>query len=132
VTAVAFAWIVLMPAVASLRLPWRELATWQPIGEDGISVQLRRYGRARSDLGGVPRLGYLSDHAGPRTFGDAWFHPFQVAGHAVCPTLLVDSDAETLVLGDFLGSEPAATIARRGLRVVRDYGDGVFLLRRLP
>lgn len=132
VAAVAFAWLVVVQAVASLRLPLRELeSSGHAIGEDGISVQIRRYANVRQLLRGVERVGYLSDTDQPRTCRGAWFFDVQLAQHALAPTLLVEGTDAVLVVGNFAAPEHAVERARAaGLEVVRDCGDGVFLFRR--
>jgi hypothetical protein len=102
---------------------------------DEISAYERRFQAARSVLPPRGMVGYLGSPeptgATPREANAAallHFRRYLLAQYALAPVLLVEGTDPEFVVGNF---DPAALpAAPAGLRLVRDFGDGVVLFRR--
>lgn len=79
-------------------------------------------------------VGYLSDlHDRAENTSAAALAMFNSARYALAPRLLVEGTDRDWVLGNFTKPEDYSAIGRdHGLNVVRDFGNGVVLFRRVP
>jgi hypothetical protein len=103
--------------------------------QDEISTYERHFGKIRALLPGHGIVGYLSDPAPagatPVEANAAallGFRRYLLAQYTLAPVLLVKGTQPELVVGNF-GSGAAPEVPA-GLRVVRDFGDGLVLFRR--
>jgi len=122
--------LVLLPAVKSARLAQLELRDRTPIGGDGMSLLVARFERIRADLPRLGEVGYLSDLPDGRHYREVWIVDYHVARYALRPLRVQRSTMPELVVGNFDDLERGREMAAAaGLELVRDYGDGVMLLR---
>lgn len=105
--------------------------------QDPIAVSERRFAPLRAYLKGRPGpLGYLTD-VPPGFESDKRFNAAQFA---FAPILLLNAaefqkgsaEAFQAVVGDFSGGNGPALARAAGLRVAKDFGQGVFLLSSPP
>ena len=129
--------LVLLYAGAS-TVEWLERGTAgsRRSAPDEISVYERRFRDLRAALPARGLVGYLGDpelaHATSREANAAAllrFRRYLLAQYTLAPLLLVQSTRPEFVIGNF--SDPAARPAPAGFQVVRDFGDGVVLYRRV-
>lgn len=124
--------LVVQPMLLSVGLLRRELRTPE-VAHGVIDAQVARYQELLESLPAPGRIGYLSDEprdAG-RTVHGVPFTDFLIAAYALRPWHLVPRPEGPRVVGQF--RDPAAALpaaAANGLVVERDFGDGVYLLRR--
>ena len=128
--------LVLLYAGAS-TVRWLHRAVEWPArsAQDEISAYERRFQELRSVLPARGVVGYLGHPeptgATPREADAAallHFRRYLLAQYALAPVLLIESSGPELVVGNF---DPAALPpAPAGLRVVRDFGNGLVLFRR--
>jgi hypothetical protein len=103
--------------------------------QDEISTYERRFAELRTMLPPRGVVGYLGHPAPtgatPRDSNAAallHFRRYLLAQYTLSPLLLIESTEPELVVGNF---DPGVGMPRTaGLRVVRDFGDGLVLLRR--
>lgn len=98
----------------------------------GIVAAADRYGRIRADLPeGVTELGYVSDKQQNDPQGGAMFFGAQ---YVLAPRLLVrekELPKHAWIAGNFASQSDFNEVARLlGLVLVRDYGQGVVLMRK--
>jgi hypothetical protein len=134
-TRIALALVLLYAGASTVR--WLQHGSHWPARafQDDISANERRFAALRPLLPAHGLVGYLSDPelagATPRDSNAAALHQFRrylLAQYALAPALLVKGTEPELVVGNF---DPGTTpTAPAGLRIVRDFGDGLVLLRR--
>jgi hypothetical protein len=109
---------------------YREESAYQRKYPDAFRVQaqVRRFAAFRSAVPENVVLGYFSN-AQP---GSALDQQMRLsAQYVLAPRLLETGTRPELVLGNLTGSADRAALGRvRGLRVERDFGDGVLLYRK--
>lgn len=109
---------------------YREESAYQRAYPDAwrVQAQVRRFAAFRSAVPENAVLGYFSN-AQP---GSALDQQMRLsAQYVLAPRLLETGTRPELVLGNLTGSADGAAIGRaRGLRVERDFGDGVLLYRQ--
>jgi len=94
-----------------------------------ISAQLARYEGVRTALPRDAVMGYTSDLPAEDSRSTVLFLGAQ---YWLAPRILVDDDRREWVLGNFAApADFAALGANRGLQMVRDFGNGVILYRRM-
>ena len=129
---IALLWFLVAAQVSGIQvLNWQLREPLSAFGEDRISVLLQRYTAIQADLGGASRVGYITDVTELRQTRLVSYLDRHVMGRALVPTLVVPSGDEDLVVGSF--DDPKRGLAearRRGLKIVRDYGDGLYLFGR--
>jgi hypothetical protein len=128
--------LVLLYAGAS-AVQWLQRGAEWPAhsSPDEISTYERRFTELRAMLPARGVVGYLDqpDPAGatPREANAAallHFRRYLLAQYTLAPVLLKESTEPELVIGNF---EPGAALpAPTGLRVDKDFGDGLVLFRR--
>lgn len=97
---------------------------------DSVAVNMQRFSAIQRDLPADRAVGYASD-VSRDPVQDRFLTALVQAQSALAPHLVFDSRAVTPVVGDFPGTPPdSAQFAGMGLRVMHDYGRGVFLLSR--
>jgi hypothetical protein len=95
-------------------------------GMDEVSRHEARLAPVRASLPAHGIVGYLSDQ---RDRARALF----LAQYVLAPVVLDPSAERDTVVGDFADPRAGRMLAaRRSLEVVRDFGDGLVLLRRRP
>lgn len=95
----------------------------------GVAAVVERFRSASAAVPPGTRLGYLTDLPADNS---ERLTIWTATRYAMAPALLEpDTGSARLVLGDLRRpGESAQLIARNGLRIERDFGNGVFLLRR--
>lgn len=132
---VRIASLVLLLYVGASDLRWLRRAT-EPAprpGEDEISVYEHRFQEMRTVLPRTGVVGYwghpeLTTALPGQGLVHVHFQRFLLTQYALAPVLLVEGTEPEFVVGNFdPGMVPAPA---HGLRVVRDFGNGVILFRR--
>jgi hypothetical protein len=89
-----------------------------------IGAQEQRFEAVKRELGSNAVAGYLSDLSDPGILLSAQ--------HALAPVLLVDDVPYQFVIGNFSRSLDYAAFGRsRGLTLIKDFGGGVTLFRKV-
>ena len=127
--------LVLLYAGAS-TVRWVQRASeWPATAQDEISTYEHAFGELRTVLPGHGVVGYIErPRPAGATPGDSTseallrFRRYLLAQYFLAPVLLVKNTEPELVVGNF-GPGPAPEMPA-GLRVIRDFGDGLVLFRR--
>ena len=113
------------------RIP--PMSSWKvpPPNSDQISRNELRFADVRPALPAYGRVGYVTDIPSDQVLanGDAEGRYF-LAQYSLAPVQLINSGEEKIVVGDF--KEPKGlqrVLDETNLRIVRDFGKGVFLLQ---
>lgn len=136
-TRTLIALLVILAYAGASTARWAKRAAEWPAGvaQDEISTYERRFADLRKMLPSRGVVGYLGH---PEPTADApgeanaaallHFRRYLLAQYSLAPLLLIESTEPDFVIGNF---DPGVTApALAGLRVVRDFGDGLVLLRR--
>jgi hypothetical protein len=136
-TRIALLLVLLYAGASTVRWLQRGAAWPARASQDEISTYERRFAELRTMLPARGVVGYLGhpEPAGatPREANAAallHFRRYLLAQYSLAPVLLIESTEPELVVGNF--DSAAAYPTPAGLRVVRDFGDGVVLFRRSP
>jgi hypothetical protein len=134
-TRVALLLVLLYAGTSTVQ--WLQRAAGWPAhaSRDEISTNERRFAELRAMLPARGVVGYVGhpEPTGPtpREANAAallHFRRYLLAQYALAPVVLSESTEPELVIGNF---EPGAVLpARPGLRVLRDFGNGLVLFRR--
>lgn len=130
---VALLLILLYAAMSIARWLSRTAEAAYGRGPDEISAYERRFQELRTVLPRGGTVGYLG-HPDLRTalpgqgLARLHFRRFLLTQYALAPVLLIQSTDPEFVVGNF--DSRAVPPAPRGLRLIRDFGDGVVLFRR--
>jgi hypothetical protein len=93
-----------------------------------VAAQFSRFEGVQSAIPEKAMLGYLTDAVPGSVVGDAMFNGAQ---YVLAPRVLQKGAAFDLVLGNFTKPGDFAAVGRaQGLRLERDFGNGVVLFRR--
>ena len=134
-TRIALALVLLYAGASTVR--WVQHGAHWPAraSQDDISANDRRFAALRPLLPAHGLVGYLSDlkptGATPVDSNAAALNHFRrylLAQYALAPALLIEGTEPELVVGNF--DSGTAPTAPAGLRVVREFGDGLVLFRR--
>jgi hypothetical protein len=109
---------------------WDAETTYQHQSPDPYRVadQAVRLEAFRDSVPADAILGYLTDAPAEGTLASSMFFAAQ---YALAPRLLQKGDSYDLVLGNFTKPADFASVGKQhGLRVERDFGNGVVLFRR--
>jgi hypothetical protein len=128
--------LVLLYVGASSGRWLRRTEAWpSAAAQDEISAYDHRFDGVKSLLPSRGVVGYVSDPLSPEAAaqpGDTTalrhFRRYLLAQYALAPRLLVESTRPEFVIGNFARDIPPSD---PGLQVVRDFGNGVVLYRRL-
>jgi hypothetical protein len=134
-TRIALLVILLYAGASTARWVKRGAESPARVAQDEISTYERRFDDLRKMLPPRGVVGYLGH---PEPIGGApreanaaallHFRRYLLAQYSLAPLLLIESTEPDFVIGNF---DPGVTVpATAGLRVVRDFGDGLVLLRR--
>lgn len=96
--------------------------------EDIVTASENRFAELKRVLPRRGVVGYVSDQTDESPRLERYF----LAQHALAPLIVVTGADRALVVGDFATPAGAARAAAGSLVLVRDFGDGVVLLRRKP
>ena len=103
----------------------------QPCGSEGRSAYHRRVQPLRDALQGLPTAGYVGDDVAG--YGDLTHDTatglFWAQHHAL-PTILRRTGDDPVVVVNFHGADAAAKAHATGWRVERDFGNGLYVMRR--
>jgi GT2 family glycosyltransferase len=132
--ALALACLVLFALASSLRLLGRAVQALHHLpSRDAITSYEDRFRELRPALPPVGRVGYVTDpEIKPAEGLDAprlAFKRYLLTQYALLPTIVLPDTQAGLVVGNFEAAEIPNTDATAGLRLVRDYGNGVMLFR---
>ena len=72
-------------------------------------------------------IGYVS---GAEQFGTEEFRRFLLTEYALAPLVLINDTTPDLIVGNFHPDSVPSAPPAPDLRLVRDFGDGVWLLRK--
>jgi hypothetical protein len=93
-----------------------------------VAAQFSRFESVQSAIPEKATLGYVTDAVPGSVVGDAMFNGAQFV---LAPRVLQKSTALDLVLGNFTKPGDFAAVGRaQGLRLERDFGNGVVLFRK--
>lgn len=92
-----------------------------------IVAYVARFAQIKADLPKDTAVGYLSD-AEPDTAGTT--AEFGLAQYALIPAVLANDAGRELVMANVHRPQPPSFYQARGLELMRDYGNGVMLLRK--
>jgi hypothetical protein len=118
--------VVAMVAFAGVALIYQESSPTR--AEDTASLNEVRFSELRQALPPRITMGYVSDIGGADFSNNAAYF---LAQYALAPVLLDPGINHDLIVGNF--SSPAAiesALHEKNLAVVRDFGNGVLLLRK--
>jgi hypothetical protein len=127
--------LVLFAFGSNLRLLVREFHEFADIARpDEITRYEARFRELRQVLASTPRVGYLTDVAPQGAAGGdeaprLAFKRYLLAQYALLPTIVLPGTHDPLAVGNFDSVNGIDSEAIRGLRLVRDFGDGVMLFR---
>jgi hypothetical protein len=122
--------LLLYAAVSDARWSYRAVRGWaESRHEDGISRDGDRFREIRQVLPAHGVVGYLSG-AQPNTFTTEDFRRFLLAEYALAPLILIHDTTPDLIVGNFPPDSVPSALPERGLRLVRDFGNGIWLVRR--
>jgi hypothetical protein len=125
---IALALVLAYAGVSMLRCLHR--ASEWPSGQDKISAYQRRLEVLRPALPTRGVVGYLGDPDPNEEGALEHFRRYILAQYSLAPLLVVENLEPELVVGNFYpGTTPAAP---PGFRIVRNFGDGLVLFRRVP
>ena len=95
--------------------------------EDHITRYERRYRELKLAL---PRRGVIGYVSGAGPFGTEEFRRYLLTEYALAPLVVINDTTPDLIVGNFHPDSVPAGPPSPGLQLVRDFGDGVWLLRR--
>jgi hypothetical protein len=122
--------LLLYAAASDARWSYRAVRGWADSRhEDQISRDGDRFREIRQVLPAHGVVGYLSG-AQPNTFTTEDFRRFLLAEYALAPLILIHDTTPDLIVGNFPPDSVPSALPERGLRLVRDFGKGVWLVRR--
>jgi hypothetical protein len=122
--------LCLYAAVSDARWSYRAVRGWADSRhEDRISRDGDRFREIRRALPAHGVVGYISG-AQPDTFTTEDFRRFLLAEYALAPLILIHDTTPDLIVGNFPPDSVPSALRERGLSLVRDFGDGVWLIRR--
>lgn len=123
--------LLLYAAVSDARWSYRAVRGWADARQvDPITRDGRRFDKLRDSLPARGVIGYIGS-AQPDTFTTEDFRRFLLAEYALAPRILVHDTIPELVIGNFPADSVPALPPTPNLRVVRDFGHGVWLLRKV-
>jgi hypothetical protein len=94
-----------------------------------IDQYLARFSGIKAALPARGVVGYLAEPRGKEMLhGGDYYRKFHLAQYALAPLIMVDSPDRDLVIGNFSIGTRAPELP--GMTLVRDYGNGVMLLRQ--
>jgi hypothetical protein len=100
-----------------------------PAGSNFDIVQYEsRFAAVRQDIPRHEVIGYLTDADANLTSTLAEYYLAQLA---LVPTVVAQNTEQNLVIANVHTPQPPAFYQQRGLELVKDYGNGVMLLRRI-
>ena len=94
---------------------------------DSITSYERRYRDLKQAL---PRQGVIGYVSGAEQFGTEEFKRFLLTEYALAPLVLINDTTPDLIVGNFHPDSVPSGPPAPDLRLVRDFGDGVWLLRK--
>ncbi len=121
--------LVLTVLIVMADFSWRKSELWTNLGAADLAGEAeRRLDGLKEYLPSRGEVGYLTDcEPGGELFGR-----FIVTQYVIAPAILVEGAGPDLVIGDFKGRVDVAALCRaNGLELVRDFGGGVMLFRRV-
>lgn len=132
---IALALVLLYAAASTARMLFDVRRRPAEAAGDEISANDRRFERLRAELPAGVEVGYLGDpEVAGATHRDSvaaallHFRRYLLAQYALAPVVLVESTRPDLVVGNF---DPGTRPEPPGFRLVRDFGDGLRLYRRV-
>jgi hypothetical protein len=122
--------LLLYAAVSDARWSYRAVRGWiDSRHEDSISRDGRRYREIRRVLPARGVVGYVGS-AQPDSFTTEDFRRFLLAEYALAPLILINDTTPDLIVGNFPPDSVPSGPPLPGLHVVRDFGQGVWLVRK--
>ena len=94
---------------------------------DSITSYERRYRELRQALPHQGVIGYIH---GTEQFGTDEFKRFLLTEYALAPLVLINDTTPELIVGNFHPDSVPAAPPAPNLQLLRDFGDGVWLLRK--
>jgi hypothetical protein len=127
--------LILFAFVSNLRLLGREFHEFADTARpDEITRYEARFRELRPVLAPHARVGYLTDVTPQGAAGDEAarlaFKRYVLTQYALLPTIVLPGIHDALAVGNLHSANGIDSGATRGLRLVRDFGDGVMLFRR--
>lgn len=124
--------LLVLAALPSAVLPLveRSRARLPPGGRDDVTLYEQRFAPLRPLLPRHGVVGYVADTQAVNIHFDPTGPSYYATQYSLAPLIVVYSTAPALVVGNF--TDPAAVapvLARLRLRPLRDFGNGVLLLR---
>lgn len=130
-TRAGLALLLLYAAVSDARWSYRAVRGWVDSRQvDPITRDEHRFDGLRDSLPARGVIGYIGS-AQPDTFTTEDFRRFLLAEYALAPRILVHDTVPELVIANFPADSAPALPPAPSLRVVRDVGHGVWLLRKV-
>lgn len=94
-------------------------------GADEITEYEQRFEALKKDLPAYGKVGYVTN------IGEGAFKAYTLTVYALCPVMPVPDNASDLIVGNFDARQQWKLPPNAPVRVFRDYGNGVVLLRRI-
>lgn len=118
------------PLLSNLKLLTGVAAFWeQRSGPDGVSSLESRFVALKAALPASGPIGYMTDPGVSLEETDAKAE-LHLTQYALAPWIIEPDAGHTTVVGNFRNAVDGGAISARGLDLVRDFGDGLYLFRR--
>jgi hypothetical protein len=122
--------VLLYAAVSDARWTYRAVRGWlDSRHEDAISRYEQRFHELREALPPRGVVGYVSG-AQPDSFTTEDFRRFLLTEYALAPLILINDTTPDLIVGNFPADSLPSTLPADRRRIVRDFGGGVWLIRK--
>ncbi len=126
--------LVLCALFSGMRLLYQQVVSFShnSMGRDFASVKVRRYKSLKGALPPYGVVGYLSDVRSRNMFdNNAPMAGYFAAQYTLAPVVIAHTADEEIVIGDFFHTRDIAkSYTKKGLVLLKDYGNGLLLLRR--
>jgi hypothetical protein len=96
---------------------------------DLVSRFGRRISRLRQDLPAAGVVGFVSEPPEDRWTNPVYNREIVLARYFLAPLVVLPYEGQALSIGSFHPAPSSAGLEARGLVVVKDYGDGLLLLK---
>jgi hypothetical protein len=117
-------------SVASLAIKQLSILSIEPNGKDKATIYEKRLGALRRELPAHEVMGYISDEEGSMSAEDA-NERYALTQYVLSPAVIEYTTDHRYIVGNFSRSlVDDGLLKRYPLTIVKDFGDGVILLKK--